>query len=386
MRYFGEFGGQFMPEIIMPALKELDQAYKKAKRDKRFKDRLRSLLSTYAGRPTPLYYARRLSEKYKAKIYLKREDLLHTGSHKLNNTLGQVLLGLAMGKKRVIAETGAGQHGVAVATAAALFGLTCAVYMGEEDIRRQRPNVDRMSLLGAEVIPVTTGSRTLKDAINEALRDWITNLNTTYYALGSVVGPYPYPEMVREFQKVIGRETKKQILKKEGRMPDYIIACVGGGSNAAGIFAPFIDSEVKLVGVEAGGKGVDTDKHSATLVKGRPGFLHGSRTYLLQDKWGQVSGTHSVSAGLDYPGVGPEHSFWKRSGKVKYTAMEDRSVLDMFSELSRMEGIIPALESAHALAYLKKMRSIQGKVIVINLSGRGDKDMDIVMRIKEGQL
>jgi len=383
MRYFGEFGGQFMPEIIMPALEELEQAYLRAKKSKDFACKLDYLLENYAGRPTPLYFARNLSGKYKAKIYLKREDLLHTGSHKLNNTLGQVLLAVFMGKKRVIAETGAGQHGVAVATASALFGINCAVYMGAEDMRRQKSNVDRMRLLGAEVIPVTGGACTLKDAINEALRDWIANLNHTYYALGSVVGPYPYPEMVREFQKVIGLETKKQILKSEGRLPDHIIACVGGGSNAAGIFAPFIDSGVKLTGVEAGGKGVGTGFHSATLTQGRPGFLHGAKIYLLQDKWGQISGTHSVSAGLDYPGVGPEHSFWKKTGKVKYSAIEDDLVLSMFSELSRREGIIPALESSHALAYLKKMRSIKNKVIVVNLSGRGDKDMNIVMQTRE---
>lgn len=385
MRYFGQFGGQFMPEILMPALDELEKAYKQAKKNKIFARQLKQLLKDYAGRPTPLYYARRLSEKYKAKIYLKREDLLHTGSHKLNNTLGQVLLASTMGKKRIIAETGAGQHGVSVATVAALFGLPCAVYMGEEDMQRQRPNVERMRLLGAQVISVTSGSRTLKDAINEALRDWITNLKTTYYALGSVVGAYPYPEMVRDFQRIIGDETKRQIRKAEGRMPDYMIACVGGGSNSAGIFYPFIDSGPVLIGVEAGGQGLDSGKHAASLIKGRPGYLHGSKTYLLQDKWGQVCGTHSVSAGLDYPGVGPEHSYWKDTGKVVYKAVTDREVLRAFNELCCQEGIIPALESAHALAYIPRIKTKKGKIIIVNLSGRGDKDMETVLTKRKGE-
>jgi tryptophan synthase beta chain len=380
--YFGDFGGRFVPQILMPALQELENAYFSARKDRNFWREFSALLRDYAGRPTPLYFAKNLSEKIGNKIYLKREDLLHTGAHKINNTLGQVLLAARMGKKRIIAETGAGQHGVATATAAAVFGLECVVYMGAEDIERQKPNVSRMEILGAQVVPVLAGSRTLKDAINEALRDWITNLKNTHYVLGSVVGPYPYPVIVRDFQRIIGEETKKQILKKEKKFPHYIIACVGGGSNSAGIFYPFIGSKVKLIGVEAAGRGLSTGLHAATLIKGKVGYLHGSKTFLLQTRYGQVKTTHSISAGLDYPGVGPEHSFWKKKGLVFYDAVTDKEALDAFFELSRLEGIIPALESAHALAYLKKLKN-KGKIIVINLSGRGDKDMDSVMSIIE---
>ncbi len=377
MAYFGDFGGQFVPEILTKALKELEDAFFKIKDDKTFQEKLNFYLTEYAGRPTPLYFAENLSKKYGAKIYLKREDLLHTGAHKINNTLGQVLLAKELGKKRIIAETGAGQHGVATATAAALFGLSCEVYMGEEDIERQKPNVFRMEMLGAKVVPVSSGSKTLKDAINEALRDWVTNVQTTHYIIGSVVGPHPYPIMVREFQRVIGKEVKRQIIEKEGRLPDYIIACVGGGSNAAGIFYDFIDKGPKIIGVEAGGKGIDTDYHAATLVKGKIGVVHGAKTYILQ-KDGQITPTHSVSAGLDYPGVGPEHSFWKKEGKVTYDAITDAQAIDAFFELSREEGIIPALESAHAVAYLKKLKFKPDDIVVINLSGRGDKDLDNV--------
>ncbi len=380
--YFGEFGGRFVPQILIPALRELENAYFSAKKDKKFWKKFSDYLRDYAGRPTPLYFAENLSAKYKNRIYLKREDLLHTGAHKINNTVGQVLLAARMGKKRVIAETGAGQHGVATATAASLFGMKCVVYMGEEDIERQKPNVTRMKILGAKVVPVSAGSRTLKDAINEALRDWITNLKTTHYVLGSVVGPYPYPVIVRDFQKIIGVETKKQILKKEGRLPDYIVACVGGGSNAAGIFYPFIGSKAKLIGVEAAGRGLSTGLHAATLLRGKIGYLHGSKTFLLQSKFGQVETTHSVSAGLDYPGVGPEHSYWKANRLATYVSANDREALEAFFELSRLEGIIPALESAHALAHLKKIKKT-GKVIVVNLSGRGDKDIDSIIGLEE---
>ncbi len=377
MVYFGDFGGQFVPEILTKALKELEDAFFKIKDDKTFQEKLNFYLTEYTGRPTPLYFAENLSKKYGAKIYLKREDLLHTGAHKINNTLGQVLLAKELGKRRIIAETGAGQHGVATATAAALFGLSCEIYMGEEDIERQKPNVFRMEMLGAKVVPVSSGSKTLKDAINEALRDWVTNVQTTHYIIGSVVGPHPYPTMVREFQRVIGKETKRQITEKEGRLPDYIIACVGGGSNAAGIFYDFIDKSPKIIGVEAGGKGIDTNYHAATLVKGKIGVVHGAKTYILQ-KNGQITPTHSVSAGLDYPGVGPEHSFWKKEGKVTYDAITDAEAIDAFFELSREEGIIPALESAHAVAYLKKLKLKPDDIVVINLSGRGDKDLDNV--------
>ena len=378
---FGEFGGRFVPETLIPLIKELEEAYKKAKKDKKFREELDYYLKEYAGRPTPLYFAERLTEKLGgAKIYLKREDLLHTGAHKMNNTLGQSLLASKMGKKRIIAETGAGQHGVATATACALYGIESVVYMGEVDIERQKMNVFRMKLLGAKVIPVSSGSKTLKDAINEAIRDWVTNVKTTYYLIGSVVGPHPYPVMVRDFQSVIGKETKKQILKKEGRLPDYLIACVGGGSNSMGLFYPFLRKGVKMIGVEAGGYGINTFKHAATLVKGKPGILHGAFSYLLQDKNGQVLETHSVAPGLDYPGVGPEHSLWKEKGIAEYVAVKDDEAIRAFHILSETEGIIPALESAHAVAYAIKLapKLSKDKIIVINLSGRGDKDLEIV--------
>ncbi len=380
--YYGKFGGKFVPETLMPALEELDKAYRDAKADPEFKTQLKHYMENYTGRPSLLYFAPGLTKHLNgAKIYLKREDLNHTGAHKINNTLGQILLAKRMGKKRIIAETGAGQHGVATATAAALFGLECAVFMGEEDMARQSLNVFRMKMLGAEVVPVSSGSRTLKDAMNEAMRDWVTNVETTYYLVGSVAGPHPYPEMVRDFQKVIGEETKEQIIASEGRLPDYIIACVGGGSNAMGIFYPFLeDSGVNLVGVEAAGHGVDTDKHAATLNKGRPGVLHGAMSYVLQDQDGQIALAHSVSAGLDYPGVGPEHSYLKDSGRVKYTAVTDREALDAFQLLCQTEGIIPALESSHAVAHAAKIAPGLGRdeIIVINLSGRGDKDVRTV--------
>jgi tryptophan synthase beta chain len=350
--HFGEFGGKFVPETLMTALDELERAYKKARKDPAFQRELSYYLKEFAGRQTPLYQAMRLSGRYKAKIYLKREDLCHTGSHKINNTLGQLLLARRMGKKRIIAETGAGQHGVATATAAALFGLECHVYMGEEDIERQSLNVFRMKLLGAEVVPVSSGSKTLKDAINEAIRDWVTNVKNTHYVIGSVVGPHPYPMMVRDFQKIIGLETRKQIMQKEGRLPDYILACVGGGSNSIGIFYPFLRTSTKLIGVEAAGLGLQTVKHSATLVKGEKGVLHGALSYVLQDRSGQITPTHSISAGLDYPGVGPEHSYLKDSGLVDYVSVTDKEAMRAFQLLSEEEGIIPALESAHAVAYL----------------------------------
>jgi len=383
---FGKFGGKFVPETLMPALQELEEAYREAKKDKKgFQRELAWYLSYYAGRPTPLYFARRLSEYLRgAKIYLKREDLAHTGSHKINNTLGQVLLAKRMGKKRIIAETGAGQHGVATATAAALLGFPCQIYMGEEDMRRQKLNVFRMKLLGAEVIPVSSGSKTLKDAINETIRDWVTNVKTTYYVLGSVVGPHPYPMMVRDFQSVIGRELKRQILTQEKRLPDYLIACVGGGSNSLGMFYPFLNEEkVKLIGVEAGGLGLSSSYHGATLAKGSIGVLHGSKSFLLQDKDGQILSTHSIAAGLDYPGVGPEHSYLKLTGRVNYTTISDKKALDAFKLLSQLEGIIPALESAHAVAYAKKIAPRMDKetLVVVNLSGRGDKDVEQVAEI-----
>jgi len=378
--YFGKFGGRFVPETLMPLLYELSEFYAKVKKDKSFWQEWKSLLQEYAGRPTPLYYAKNLSEYLGGhiKIYLKREDLLHTGAHKLNNTIGQVLLAKRMGKRRIIAETGAGQHGVATATACALLGLECVVYMGAKDVERQALNVFRMNLLGAKVIPVESGTQTLKDAINEALRDWVTNVRNTFYVIGSVVGPHPYPMIVRDFQSIIGQETKAQILKREGRLPDYVIACVGGGSNAMGIFYPFSKhKEVRLIGVEAAGHGLDTDQHSATLTRGEPGVLHGMLTYLLQDKVGQIKGAHSIAPGLDYPGVGPEHSYFKETGRAVYTAVDDRSALSAFQVLSEVEGIIPALESAHAIAYLIENAKDfpTGSVIVVNLSGRGDKDV-----------
>ena len=380
---FGDFGGRFVPESLMAAIDELDVAYKAAQADPTFIATLRSLERTYSGRPTPLYFAERLSRRVGARVYLKREDLAHTGAHKINNALGQGLLAQRMGKRRIIAETGAGQHGVASATVCAKLGLDCIVYMGEEDIRRQSLNVFRMKLLGAEVRPVTTGSRTLKDAINEAMRDWVTNVADTYYLIGSAVGPHPYPQMVRDFQSVIGSEARAQSLETLGRLPDLVVACVGGGSNAIGMFYPFAgDSSVRLVGVEAGGGGVETGKHSATLVAGRPGVLHGALSYLLQDEHGQVIETHSISAGLDYPGVGPEHSYLKSTGRAEYVSADDDAALAAFQVLSQEEGIIPALESAHAVAYvlaLGEQGALQpDQVVVINLSGRGDKDINTV--------
>lgn len=379
--YFGKFGGRFVPEILMNAIYELEKVYLSAKDDPEFNKTLAFYLKEYVGRPSPLYFAERLTRKLGgAKIYLKREDLMHTGAHKINNTLGQVLLARRIKKKRIIAETGAGQHGVATATAGALFGLQCTVYMGTEDIKRQKMNVFRMELLDAKVIPVDSGSKTLKDAINEAIRDWVTNVTTTHYCIGSIVGPHPYPMIVRDFQSIIGKETKRQILEQEGRLPDLLIACVGGGSNAIGLFYPFIDDDVRMIGVEGGGLGLATAKHSAPLCKGTIGVLHGAMSYLLQDENGQILPTHSVSAGLDYPGVGPEHSYLKDTGRVEYTTASDDEALRAFKILSENEGIIPALESAHAVAHTLKIAKDMSreKIIVVNLSGRGDKDLDIV--------
>jgi tryptophan synthase beta chain len=383
--YFGIYGGRFVPETLMPALKELEEAFLKSKKDKEFQKELNCLQKTYIGRPTPLYFARRLTEHLGgAKIYLKREDLAHTGAHKINNAVGQVLLAKKMGKKRVIAETGAGQHGVATATGAALKGLECEIYMGTEDIKRQALNVFRMRLLGAKVTEVPTGSRTLKDAINEALRDWTTNVRTTHYVLGTVFGPHPFPVMVRDFQSVIGREARRQILDAEGRLPDYLIACVGGGSNAMGLFYEFLSENVKMIGVEAGGKGIETGEHAARFAGGSIGVFQGCKSYLLQDDDGNVLGTHSVSAGLDYASIGPEHPFLRDRGRVQYTYATDDAALSAFELLSRIEGITPALESAHALAEIVKLAPELSKeeIIIINLSGRGDKDVQHVARIK----
>lgn len=378
--HFNGFGGRFVPETLIYALDELEKEYQSAKSDKKFRQELDYYLKEYAGRPTPLYFAANLSRKLGSRIYLKREDLLHTGAHKINNTLGQALLAVRMKKPRVIAETGAGQHGVATATVAALFGLKCFVYMGEEDIARQSLNVYRMKLLGAQVVPVKSGSRTLKDATTEALRDWVTNVADTHYIIGSVVGPHPYPAMVRDFQSVIGSEARKQVLKKEGRLPDYLVACVGGGSNAMGLYYPFIkDKKVKFIGVEAGGRGKGPGQHAATLVSGKVGVLHGAKSGLLQDENGQVQATHSISAGLDYPGVGPEHAYLKSIGRADYLAVNDACALEGFRMLSQIEGIIPALEPAHAVYYLKKIK--KGSLVILCLSGRGDKDMGIVMRL-----
>jgi len=380
--HFGRYGGKFVPEILVPALTELEDAYSKAKSDPAFQKELNELLQEYSGRPTPLTFANQLTTKLGgAKIYLKREDLNHTGAHKINNTLGQILLAKRMAKKRIIAETGAGQHGVAVATVTAKMGMQCVIYMGQEDTKRQHLNVFRMQLLGAEVIPVTSGSRTLKDAINEAIRDWVTNVRDTFYMIGSVVGPHPYPVIVRDFQSVIGRETRSQILEKEKRLPDILLACVGGGSNAIGMFYPFLkDEDTKLVGVEAAGFGLDTNQHAATLCRGEPGVFHGAYSYLQQNDGGQIQEVHSISAGLDYPGVGPEHSFLKDSGRVEYTAVTDKEALKAFSLLSQTEGIIPALESAHAVAQAVKIAPTmsENQTLVICLSGRGDKDVDLV--------
>jgi len=377
---FGPFGGKFVPEILMTALAELENAYQQARNDTTFQAELQAQLHSFVGRPTTLHYVPRFSHMVApgVKIYLKREDLAHTGAHKINAALGQGLLAARMGKRRIIAETGAGQHGVATATACAMLGLRCVVYMGAVDIERQALNVFRMRLMGAEVISVSGGTATLKDAINEAFRDWVANVEDSYYLIGSVVGPHPYPTMVRDFQSVIGREARAQILERTGRLPDYVVACVGGGSNAMGIFHPFAeDREVRLIGVEAGGRGEDLGEHAATLVHGVEGVLHGARTYVLQDQNGQIAGTHSVSAGLDYPGVGPEHSFYKTSGRATYVSVDDREALDAFGELSRTEGIIPALEPAHAIAHAIRLAEGkgQGTAILINLSGRGDKDV-----------
>ena len=379
---FGEFGGKFVPATLMAALEELEAAYGAAKVDDEFQRGLSSLLRHYAGRPTSLYFAENLTRHCGgAKIYLKREDLAHTGAHKINNALGQALLAKHMGKERIIAETGAGQHGVATATVCAMLGLQCVVYMGAEDIRRQALNVFRMRLLEAEVIAVESGTRTLKDAINEAIRDWVTNVESTHYLIGSAVGPHPYPMLVRDFQSVISREARDQIIEAEGRLPDYVVACVGGGSNAIGTFYEFIgDEEVSLVGVEAGGEGIDTGQHSATLSAGRPGVLHGSMSYLLQDQHGQVHETHSISAGLDYPGVGPEHSYLKDAHRAEYTSVTDAQALESFHLLSRTEGIIPALEPSHAVYHVAEMarRLPSDKIILMCLSGRGDKDVPTV--------
>lgn len=386
---YGPFGGRYIPETLVRALEELERQYEAAKADAAFQQQLNDLLKHYVGRPSPLYFAQRLSQRIGgARIYLKREDLNHTGSHKINNTLGQALLTLRMGKKRVIAETGAGQHGVATATACAHFGLTCIVYMGEEDIRRQRPNVYSMKLLGAEVRPVTSGSRTLRDAINDAMRDWMSSVETTHYCLGSVMGPHPFPRLVRDFQSVIGRETRQQSLEQIGRLPDLVVACVGGGSNSAGMFYPFVDDRsVALCGVEAGGRSDRPGDHAATLSFGRPGVLHGSYSYVLQDDDGQTADVHSVSAGLDYPGVGPEHSYWKDSGRVTYLRALDDEALAAFDMLAQTEGILPALESSHALAKAFELARARtpDQVVVVCLSGRGDKDAHEVARLRGQQ-
>jgi tryptophan synthase beta chain len=378
--YFGDFGGQFVPEVVMPALAELAEAYAKAIVDADFKEQLADLNRDFIGRPTPIYHAERLTESSGgAAIYFKREDLAHTGAHKINNAVGQALLAQRMGKRRIIAETGAGQHGVAAATVCAKFGLECVVYMGEEDVRRQATNVDRMRLLGAEVRPVASGTRTLKDAINETIRDWVANVRSTHYIFGSVVGPHPYPSIVRDFQSVIGSEARQQMLDRTGRLPDYVVACVGGGSNAIGMFRAFVDDQdVKLIGVEAGGRGLRPNEHAASLSHGTVGVLHGARSYVIQDTAGQVLGTHSVSAGLDYPGVGPEHSYLKSIGRASYVAVGDTEALEAFSLVSRTEGMLPALEPAHAISHAVKLaRSLPAeRTILINLSGRGDKDMD----------
>ena len=383
--YFGPYGGQFVPETLMPALEELAAAYRKARRDPSFRRELNYYLKEYAGRPTPLYFAERLSRHLGgARIYLKREDLCHTGAHKINNTLGQVLLAKRMGKRRVIAETGAGQHGVATATAAAMFGLECEIYMGTEDMRRQALNVFRMRLLGARVTPVDTGSRTLKDAISESLRDWTATVRHTHYVLGSVLGPHPYPMMVRDFQSIIGQEARRQILKREGRLPDYLVACVGGGSNAMGLFHAFLeDAGVQMIGVEAAGLGLRTGRHAARFASGSLGIFQGTKTFLLQTRQGQIRTTHSVSAGLDYSAVGPEHAYYRDLRRIRFASATDREALEAFQLLSRLEGIVPALESAHAIAHVSKLapRLSRKSVILVNLSGRGDKDVQQVAEI-----
>jgi len=378
--YYGQYGGQYVPETLIPALEELEAAYEEYSKDPDFLKEYNGLLADYSGRPTPLYYADRFTEYLNgAKIYLKREDLNHTGAHKINNALGQVLLAKRMGKKRIIAETGAGQHGVATATAATKFGLECVIYMGAEDIKRQSLNVYKMEMLGAKVVPVYNGSQTLNEAVNEAIRDWVTNVEDTHYVIGSAVGPHPYPKIVRDFQRIIGDEAKKQIIEKEGRLPDYIIACVGGGSNAIGIFYPFVeDQEIKLIGVEAAGKGLETGLHAASLTAGKIGVLHGSKSYVLQDENGQIQLAYSISAGLDYPGVGPEHSYLHDIKRATYTSVTDEEAIEAFELLTRLEGIIPAFESSHALAYTMKLapQLDKNKIIIVNLSGRGDKDVD----------
>lgn len=384
--HFGPYGGIFAPETLMAALEQLNQEYKSVKNDPDFLKELAEDLQNYVGRPTPLYYAKRWSESLGgAKIYLKREDLNHTGAHKVNNAIGQALLAKRLGKTRIIAETGAGQHGVASATVAARLGLECVVYMGADDVIRQAPNVARMKMLGATVIGVESGSRTLKDALNEAMRDWVTNVDDTFYIIGTVAGPHPYPGMVRDFQAIIGREAKQQSLVQEGKLPDVLIACVGGGSNAIGLFHEFLsDDSVKMIGVEPGGLGLETGQHAAPLCKGTPGVLHGNRTYLMQDKNGQILGTHSISAGLDYPGVGPEHAWLKDIKRVEYVAIDDEEALQGFRDLTKYEGIIPALESSHAIAYATKLAPTMSKdqMIVVNLSGRGDKDMNTIAQIE----
>ena len=379
--HFDAFGGRYLPETLMPLVLEVERAYAEAKQDAAYGAEIDRYLADYVGRPSPLYMAERLTAHLGgAKVYFKRDELNHTGSHKINNCLGQVLLARRMGKTRIIAETGAGQHGVATATVAALFGLPCIVYMGEVDVERQAPNVFRMKLLGAEVRPVSTGSRTLKDAMNEALRDWVSNVEDTFYVIGTVAGPHPYPAMVRDFQSVIGRETREQIMEREGRLPDTLIACVGGGSNALGLFHPFLDENVRMIAVEAAGRGLDTGAHAASLSAGRPGVLHGNRTYLLQDGDGQITEAHSIAAGLDYPGIGPEHAWLKENGRVAYVAVSDEEALEAFQLASRLEGIIPALEPSHALAHVAKIapRLAPEHIIVMNMCGRGDKDVFIV--------
>ena len=379
---FGDYGGRYVPDTLMPLVHELEAAFRAAIADPAFRGELDGYLKHYVGRPSPLYFAERLTRRFGgAKVYLKREELNHTGAHKINNCMGQILLAMRMGKTRIIAETGAGQHGVATATVCARFGLPCVVYMGAVDVERQKPNVFRMNLLGARVEPVTSGSATLKDAMNEALRDWVTNVHDTYYLIGSAAGPHPYPEMVREFQAVIGRETREQILEIEGRLPDAVVACVGGGSNAIGMFHPFLNDEgVRLIGVEASGDGMDTDRHAAAINGGRPGVLHGNRTYLIQDMVGQITEAHSISAGLDYPGIGPEHAFLHDVGRAEYMTCTDREALDAFQLCAELEGIIPALETSHALARLPEICAGLGPdgIVVVNLSGRGDKDVNTV--------
>ena len=386
---FGRYGGRYVPETLVAALDELAEAYPRITGTRAFQLELDDLLAHYAGRPTPLFLARRLGDELGgARIYLKREDLAHTGAHKINNVLGQCLLARHMGKRRIIAETGAGQHGVATATACALLGLSCEVYMGAEDVERQAPNVFRMELLGASVRPVTSGSQTLKDAINEAMRDWVTNVETTYYCIGSVMGPHPYPTLVRDFQRVIGVEARRQVLEAEGRLPDVLVACVGGGSNAMGLFHPFLDDAgVRMIGVEPGGEGIGSGRHGATLCAGVPGILHGQRTLVLADDDGQIFPAHSISAGLDYPGVGPEHAWLRDSGRAQYVAVDDEDALDAFLLLSRLEGIIPALESAHAIAHVRKLAPTLPReaVLLVSLSGRGDKDAPTVRKILAGR-